>query len=138
MRTHSFFELFTINLLEGDPATCLAEPNTILVSESKANQYFPEGDPLGKTIAMNNDSSLFRVTGIVEDAPRMSHFYYDFICSYSTYSSSRNPSWFNNHMHAYLLARPGSSKAEIDAKIKEVTLEQIKPSDPAADGCECG
>jgi putative ABC transport system permease protein len=123
----SFFELFTINLIQGDPSTCLTEPNTILITESKVDLYFPEGDPIGKSIAMNNDSTLYRVTGIVEDAPRMSHFFYDFICSYSTYAESRNPSWFNNHMQAYLLARPGSDKNEIDAKIKEVTSTYIGP-----------
>ncbi len=124
----SFFELFTIELIQGDPATCLTEPNTILLSVEKVDQYFPEGDPIGKSIAMNNDSSLYRVTGIVENAPRMSHFSYDFICSYSTMSSSRNPSWFNNHMQAYLLARPGADKEVIDSKIKEVTLTNIKPA----------
>jgi putative ABC transport system permease protein len=44
----SFFEMFSIKLLEGDPATCLDEPQTILLTESKAAQYFPEGDPIGK------------------------------------------------------------------------------------------
>ena len=29
----TFFEIFSIELLEGDPATCLDEPNTILLSE---------------------------------------------------------------------------------------------------------
>jgi len=124
----SFFEIFTIKLIQGDPSTCLTEPNTILLSESKAKQYFPQGDPMGKSIAMNNDSTIYRVTGIVEDAPRMSHFFYDFICSYSTYASSRNPSWFNNHMQAYLLAQPGSRKADIDAKMFDVVLEHIKPA----------
>ena len=32
----TFFEIFSIRLLEGDPATCLDEPHTILLSESKA------------------------------------------------------------------------------------------------------
>ena len=37
----TLFDVFTLNLLEGDPATCLDEPNTILISESKLDQYFP-------------------------------------------------------------------------------------------------
>ena len=69
MWIHPSLKSFPSNLLEGDPATCLDEPNTILLAESKVNQYFPEGDPIGKSIAMNDDSTLFRVTGIVEDAP---------------------------------------------------------------------
>jgi putative ABC transport system permease protein len=44
----TFFEVFSIQLLEGDPATCLDEPNTIVLTESKAKQYFPEGDPIGR------------------------------------------------------------------------------------------
>jgi len=122
----SFFEIFTIRLLQGDPATCLDEPNTILLSESKVPQYFPEGDPMGKSIAMNDDSTLYRVTGIVEDAPRYSHFYYDFICSYSTYESSRRTIWFNNHMFTYILVRPGTDQQRLDEKINASLLENIR------------
>jgi len=124
----SFFEVFSFKLIEGDPATCLNEPKTIVLSESKAKQYFPDGNVLGKTIAINSEAELFRVTGIVEDAPRLSHFHYDFICSYCTNSNSRNTSWFNNHMQAYLLARPGSKGTVVDEKIKEVTFTHISPA----------
>ncbi len=123
----TFFEVFTIDLLEGDPATCLDEPNTILISQSKLDQYFPEGDPIGKSIAMNNDSTLYRVTGVVEDAPRTSHFFYDFICSYSTKPRSRNTGWFNNHMQTYIVVRPGTNQQELDDKINASLIENIRP-----------
>ncbi len=123
----TFFDLFTINLIEGDPATCLDEPNTILISKSKLARYFPEGDPIGKSISMNDDSTLYRVTGVVEDAPWTSHFYYDFICSYSTYESSRLTAWFNANIYTYILVRPGSNQAELDDKINASLLENIRP-----------
>ncbi len=123
----TFFEVFTIALLEGDPATCLDEPNTIVISESKLGQYFPQGDPIGKSIAMNDDSTLYRVTGVVEDAPRNSHFYYDFICSYSTYETSRSTSWFYNHMQTYILVRPGADQEMLDTKINASLIENIRP-----------
>jgi putative ABC transport system permease protein len=122
----TFFELFTIDLLEGDPTTCLDEPNTILLTESKVGQYFPEGNPIGKTIYMNDDSTLFRVTGVVEDAPRVSHFMYDFIMSYSTDPQSRTPIWLNNYMQTYILVRPGADQAQLDVKINEVLIEKIR------------
>lgn len=121
----TFFEIFSMQLLEGNTATCLTEPRTILLTESKAAQYFPEGNPVGKTLALNLESNLYRVTGVVEDAPARSHFYYDFICSYSTEEESRNPSWFNNHMQAYLLVRPGTPQDLLDEKIKEVGMVHI-------------
>ena len=123
----TFFEVFSIQLLEGDPYTCLDEPNTILLSESKVPQYFPDGSPIGHSIAMNNDSTLYRVTGVVQDPPRSSHFYYDFICSYSTYESSRRTSWFNNHMQTYILVRPGTEKDALDDNINASLLENIRP-----------
>ena len=121
----TFFEFFTIKLLQGDPHTCLDEPNTIVLSESKAEQYFPDGNPIGKSIAMNNDSTLYRVTGVVEEAPRTSHFDYDFICSYSTYESSRRTTWFNNHMQAYLMVSPGADPGLLDEKLQATTMSNI-------------
>jgi len=122
----TFFEMFTIDLLEGDPATCLDEPFTILLSESKVPQYFPDGDAIGKTIYINDDSTLFRVTGIVEDPPRASHFFYDFICSYSTDPQSRTTIWLNNYMQTYILVRPGTNQEELDSKINAVLIEKIR------------
>jgi len=123
----TFFDVFSIKLLKGDPQTCLDEPNTILLTESKAEQYFPGGDPIGKSIAMNNDSTLYRVTGVVEEAPRTSHFDYDFICSYCTYESSRRTTWFNNHMQAYLLVAPGADPELLDQKMEASLLANIGP-----------
>lgn len=124
----TFFDLFTIKLIEGDPATCLDEPNTILLSESKVRQYFPDGNPIGETVNMNDDSTFYRVTGVVEDAPRNSHFFYDFIASYSTYESSRRTNWFNNHMYSYLLVQPGTDQHELEDKINTVLLDHIRPA----------
>jgi putative ABC transport system permease protein len=121
----TFFEFFTFELLQGDPHTCLDEPNTIVLSESKAKQYFPDGDPIGQSIAMNDDSTLYRVTGIVEEAPRTSHFDYDFICSYSTYESSRRTTWFNNHMQAYVMVSPGTDPDLLDEKMQATTMANI-------------
>jgi putative ABC transport system permease protein len=123
----TFFEIFTIQLLEGDPLTCLDEPHTIVLSESKAAQYFPGGDPLGKSLALNNESELYRVTGVVEDAPRNSHFKYDFIASYSTDDRSRTDFWFNNWMMTYFLVQPETDKAVLDEKINASLIENIRP-----------
>jgi len=122
----SFFEVFSIKLLEGDPASCLDEPQTILLTESKVAQYFPEGDPIGKSLAMDNESNLFRVTGVVEDAPRTSHFVYDFIVSYSSDERSRTTFWLSNWMMTYILVRPGTDQDQLNNKIRASVMENIR------------
>jgi len=123
----TFFEVFTFDLLEGDPLTCLVEPNAILISTSKVDQYFPEGNPIGKSIAMNDDSTLYRVTGVVQDAPKNSHFFYDFICSYSTDERSRSFNWFSNWMQTYFLVTPGTDQKAVEDKINAALIERIRP-----------
>ena len=123
----TFFEIFTIKLLEGDPATCLDEPNGILLSESKVKQFFPDGEAMGKSLSLNDEENLYTVTGIVEDAPRTSHFFYDFIASYCTLERSRRTGWFNNHMQTYILARPGTDQQKLDDMINASLLENIRP-----------
>ena len=123
----SFFEMFSIRLLDGDPATCLSEPFTIVLSESKAKQYFPEGDAIGSSVAMNSESKLFRVTGIVEDAPRNSHFYYDFIASYSSDERGKSTFWLSNWMMNYIQVRPGTDQELLNQKINASLIENIRP-----------
>ena len=123
----SFLEVFSLQLLEGDPATCLTEPNTILLSESKVKQYFPDGSAMGQTIYVNGAENLYRVTGIIEDAPRRSHFKYDFIASYCTDGRSRSDFWFNNWMMTYFKVQPGTDKEILEEKINNVLLEKIRP-----------
>ena len=122
----TFFDLFSIRLLEGDPATCLDEPYTILISESKVAHYFPEGDPIGKSLVMNDESNIFTVTGVVEDVPRNCHFVYDFICSYSTDERSTSTFWFNNWMMTYILVRPGTDQEVLHDKIRASMMENIR------------
>jgi putative ABC transport system permease protein len=123
----TFFDVFSIQLLEGDPNTCLDEPQTILLTESKVAQYFPEGDPIGKSLVMDNDSNIFTVTGVVEDAPRNSHFFYDFIISYSSDERGKSTFWLSNWMMTYILVRPGTSQELLNEKIQASVIENIRP-----------
>jgi len=123
----TFFEVFSIKLLEGDPSTCLDEPQNILLSESKAAQYFPGGNPIGKSIAMDNESNLFTVTGVVEDAPKTSHFVYDFIISYHSDERGKSTFWLSNWMMTYILARPGTDRDLLNDKIQATVIDNIRP-----------
>ena len=58
----TFFDVFSFDLVEGNPKTALVEPNTIVITERMAEKYFGTEDPIGKTLTADNDQ-LFRVTG---------------------------------------------------------------------------
>jgi len=44
----------------GNPATCLKDPRSVLITDSIARQYFPNENPIGKTIGLI-DKSEYRL-----------------------------------------------------------------------------
>ncbi len=65
----SFFRMFSFDLKEGNPAECLKEPYSIVLSESMAKRLFrDESDIVGKSIKLNNEHT-FLISGIMADVP---------------------------------------------------------------------
>lgn len=85
-----FFELFTYTWLQGDPATALAEPNTLVLSHSAAQKYFDSANPLGEILQVNGVP--VKITGVIADMPASSHFHGDFILSMKT-AEPAYPNW---------------------------------------------
>jgi putative ABC transport system permease protein len=72
------FEIFTLPFLKGDPKTALLDPNSIVLTEKMASKYFWAEDPMGKVISLSRSREL-TVTGIIENIPGNSHFYFDYV-----------------------------------------------------------
>lgn len=76
------FEMFSWNMVEGDPATALTYPDGIVLTESIAQKYFGDENPMGKAFEAGiQDIDLqFQVRGIIEDIPENSN-QFDFLAS---------------------------------------------------------
>lgn len=81
------FEVFDWKMHAGDPATCLVEPNTIVLSLEMAKKVFGNENPIGKTLLMDAEDQM-KVTGVYE-IPSNSHFSYDAMISMSTFKNRR-------------------------------------------------
>lgn len=80
VRTDStYFQVFTHEFLAGDPRTCLTDLNTVVITASTAKRYFPEEDPLNKSLTIGNE--LWTVTGVIKDVPENTHLKFDFLLS---------------------------------------------------------
>jgi putative ABC transport system permease protein len=79
------FDILTLPLLQGDPATALNDVGGIVLSRSTARRYFGDADPMGRGLVLPSQNNLeFRVTGVMEDVPSRSHIHFDFLASYIT------------------------------------------------------
>ncbi|HEY8958023.1 ABC transporter permease [Chitinophaga sp.] len=79
----AFFRVFNFPLLEGNPATVLKEPYSIVLTESAAKKYFGDASPVGKLIKVGNSYSC-TVTGVAKDLPANTDLRMTMLISFST------------------------------------------------------
>jgi putative ABC transport system permease protein len=75
------FEVFTHEIVYGDPHTALTEPNSIAISRRMAQRYFGNENPIGRTLTTDGGKSL-AVRLVFEELPENSHLRYDALVAY--------------------------------------------------------
>ncbi len=120
---NSYFEIFSYRLISGDPATALREPFSIVLSEELAEKYYPDENPLGKTMRLNDQYDC-TVTGVVENCPSNSHLRYGFLVSLSSYGTIQGPDYLGNWAvispYTYVLLTPDFSLDRLNEKVRNV------------------
>ncbi|WP_338875156.1 ABC transporter permease [Spirosoma sp. SC4-14] len=119
--SESFFNIFSYPLLAGNVNTVLAEPNTVVLSESVAKRLFGSENPMGKTIKLNQERAV-KVTGVYQDMPANTHLHADLLIPHVTFikdmGKDNNPdqAWMWDGALSYLLLRPNASPKALEAK----------------------
>lgn len=123
----NFFELFGFNLLQGDKTQVLSEPNTAVLTSKSAKMLFGKEDPIGKNIIRyENDTTTFKVTGIVENTPATSHLQFDAVFSFSTIAGPDNmDNWGSNWLVTYLELENNTTVSELESKFPEFLVRHL-------------
>ncbi len=117
------FDILQFQLIAGNPGTVLSKPNDMVISRRKAEKYFPNGDPLGKTLILNNnEEEVYTIRGVMED-PENVHFKGDFFIALAgvEFWPGEQNFWGASNYPTYVKLKPGA-----DAKALEEKLEAIK------------
>ena len=127
MADSNVFQMFTFPFLEGDPASALDRPNTIVLSESTARKYFGSTSPIGKTLRME-EQIVFEVTGVMKDLPAQSHFKIDMLASLSTFRIMQRgqfpQTWIWNPCWTYVQLHENITQAQLEAQLPDFHLRQ--------------
>lgn len=131
----SMLQMFTWPMLQGDPATALREPYSIVLTETSAKKLFGADDAFGKTIHF--DSIDYEVTGILKDVPFFSHIQFESLVSLSTIEpmlADRDiVKWSNvwQRNYVYLLLPENISASEIREQLDAICFAENKADDEA-------
>ena len=134
----NYFSVFPHSWIAGNAKTSLQNPYNLVLSESRAKEYFPNLSPIqliGKTVVFS-DTVVTTITGIVKDLQAHSDFEYKAFISLSTISTSNlKPvynwgEWNSINSNTQLIVKllPGTQSAQINQQL--VAVFKQHNSDP--------
>jgi hypothetical protein len=119
----AFLKMFSFPLLRGNPDQVLAEPNSIVLTESLARRLFGKGDPVGKIVQINNKEAV-TVTGVLADVPANSSVQFGFLMPWAYLESTtpwvKEKNWGNNSFTTFVELAPQATPAQVDEKLKTI------------------
>jgi putative ABC transport system permease protein len=132
----TFFEVFDVEMVVGDPETVLDAPYSIVITEEMAEKYFGEEDPIGKIIIGDNWMN-FNITGIMRKHPSSTHMDYDFLANFETLHRAIDPinkqpyygdlsrNWQNFRIYTYLLLDANADPEAVENKMSILLEERL-------------
>lgn len=123
---NNILRIFTFDFLEGNPDQALTGPNEVVISKRLADKYFPNDNPVGKSLILDNNLNV-NVTGVYKDLPQASHFHFDMLISMPTLEESKNGDWVSNNFQTYVLLSKGADASAFSAKLPELVTKYIGP-----------
>jgi len=123
----SFFNMFSFQLLQGNPATALTNPFSIVISETMAKKYFSDQNPIGQVLRMNNQNDLI-ITGIVKNVEKNSTLQFDFIAPLELRTvllNRRQDHWGRFSTTTFLKLRAGCNIENVKMKAADLLNEHL-------------
>jgi putative ABC transport system permease protein len=135
-----FFGMFHFDWLAGNPKASLSSPASAVLTKQTAEKFFGDWHTaIGKTIKYNNDNTqVYKVTGILKDMPPNTDFPLGMVVSYSTLKTTnikrQLEDWVSTFGNAYtFVTLPGDYPAEKFNKDLIAFAKKHKPAEYSKD-----
>lgn len=125
----SVFNLFAINIVQGDPQKNWNEPLQLVLSETNAKKFFGRNDIVGEQLLI--EGKLCTVAGVMKDVPANTHLKFGMLMTHESvklfkgYYTEEN-AWNGNNEYTYLLMQPGTDLAKFNQKLATLSEGKLK------------
>jgi putative ABC transport system permease protein len=114
----SIFSIFTLPMIDGNPATALASPHTVVLTERMALKYFGTTAAVGRILPSVGDTTPLTVGGVIRDMPAQACFHFDFFVTMQGNGMQTNGSfWAFFPMSTFVLLKPGTDFQAFNKKL---------------------
>ncbi|MEO6583903.1 MAG: ABC transporter permease [Ferruginibacter sp.] len=123
----TFFSMFPLKFLKGDPNTALMESSSVVITEELAKKYFGNVDPIDKAIKINKED--YTVKGVIANIPQ--HFHLDFSLimplSSAGLPKERMEKWQWQQFFTYVKLKPGANAQQLQTKFQQFVRKEVDP-----------
>jgi len=121
------FDVFTLRVIEGNPAKALTDPQSVVITKRMARKYFGKTSALNKTLVFDNDEPR-KVTAVMEDMPVQSHFQADFLLPLYATKDAKAAKWSNHIFNTYVLLKAGTNPSAVESKFEKIVQLYLDPA----------
>ena len=120
-----FLQVFDFKLLEGNRATALTAPRSVILTEETAKRIYGVSSVVGRALKTENDSLPYTVTGILQNFPSNSHISFNLLFSETSISNQRYKDfiasdWSSNSYTTYLMLDKNADVAKATQKLNQM------------------
>jgi predicted permease len=122
----SLFKIFSFEFIYGDPDKVFSDVTNIVISEEMARKHFSDGNPIGKSLRIENWYDAV-ITGVVKEFPGHTHLkkasvYFPFELYRPLWRRDLND-WSTNNYKTYVLLHESIDAKDLEAKIGGIIKE---------------
>lgn len=134
--------MLQLNFVYGNPTSALGQPNAIIITKRKADKYFPNENPVGKALIVNNKADQpYTIGGVIEDFKPTSHLQFDFLIGTEglQFWNDEQKQWSSSNYATYVVVEEGADIKSLEAKLSKGIIDKyfipmmLKNGMPAAE-----
>jgi len=124
---NNFFDVFTYEVIQGNPKNFFKDAHNVVISESIARKYFGNENPMGKILTQNR-SDQFVVSGVVKDLPENTQIEANIIVGMAAFPEAGvyNDVWNDHFLQVYVLAHEASQIEILEEKMTSIMQENTE------------
>lgn len=120
-----FFQLFNFEMVLGDPETALADPRSLVLTESYARKYFNNENPIGKTLTIDEGHAFYKVSAVVADPPPNSHIQFGMVGSILSNDAWNQNRWVSGGQYCYIRLQKETQVPDFEQRIKTIFYDHM-------------
>ncbi len=121
----SFFNVFNFEVLQGNPVVALANPRSLVLTQSYAHKYFNAENPIGRTLTIDGGKEFYTVSAIVADPPPNSHIKFNMVGSILSNDRWNQNRWVSAGQYCYIRLSPKTDVPDFEERIRTIFYDHM-------------